>query len=114
MADRNYDEYFMNKGTTNNPKTTEEQPKRATKEHRRYIGKIKEHNGKNGPFQSIWADNNDPTSQYFQGELFFKDKDGKTFKVKQLGVGNVNEQTKARGFSNSIYLDLDSEYHVED
>lgn len=83
--------------------------------NKRYIGKVRNQNGKNGNFKKILVDNPDPNSEYNKGSLLWLDKaTGKTFLVKQFSVGGVSEQSLQKGFVESISIDLSSSYEVED
>lgn len=91
------------------------------KENRRYIGKIVEVESKNGVFDKITIDNIYPKTKdgepnkYFKGHLLFIDAEtGKHFKIKQIGLGGVSEKAKEWGATDSLYIDLDDEYHVDE
>ena len=82
-------------------------------EKRRYVGKVKEMEGKYGKFSNILIDNPDMASEYSKGSLIWIDKEsGKKFLVKSLALRGVHEDQLAKGFVNSIAIDLDNEYQV--
>lgn len=92
---------------------------------RRYVGIIRRVEGRNGAFDKIQFDNplkermNKDTNvveldPYWKGTLVWCDaKTGKQYKVKQLGLGGVNDASRGRGAVSSIFIDLDDSYHVE-
>ena len=89
--------------------------------NRRYVGKIREQNGQYGPFKKFLVDNPSPTNQdgtpnqYHKGVLLWCDQEtGKKYLVKSMSLKGVPEGAAQRGFVNSICLDLDNEYDVQD
>ena len=82
---------------------------------KRYIGKVKEYEGKYGPFKNILIDNPDMSSEFSKGSLIWIDKEsGKKYLVKQLAVKGVHEDALAKGFVNSLMIDLSNEYQVQE
>lgn len=89
--------------------------------NRRFVGKVKSYQGNYGTYQKIHIDNpnsenaDGSANKYHKGSLLWLDKEtGKLFVVKQFSVKNVSESAKQNGFSNSIAIDLDSQYDVEE
>lgn len=87
---------------------------------RRYIAKVKQFNGQNGPFQKILVDNPNPLNEdqtpnkYHTGVLLWCDNEtGKKYLVKSLSLGNVSQNASQRGFVQSVSIDLESEYDVQ-
>lgn len=95
-------------------------------ENRRYIGKVKQQTGAYGSFLKLLIDNPTPTrldkstnlqveDKYNKGVLIWCDNEtGKKYLIKQMSVRGVPEDAAAKGFTNSISLDLDNEYEVEE
>ena len=82
---------------------------------KRYIGKVKEMDGKFGKFSNILIDNPDMSNEYSKGSLIWIDKEsGKKYLVKQIAVKGVHEDALAKGFVNSIMIDLSNEYQVQE
>lgn len=93
---------------------------------RRFLGKIKEQQSKNGVFYKVVIDNPSPMrkekdseamveDKYNKGVLLWCDNEtGKKYLVKQLGLHGVGAEAAAKGFTNSISIDLDDTYQVED
>ncbi len=90
----------------------------------RFIGRIKARvcNGANGQFQKFtaWMDNpkannDDGTpNQYYKGCLIWIDAEtGQKFLVKQIELAGVNDAQKQKGFVNSLKINLEDGYHVE-
>lgn len=89
--------------------------------NRRFIGKVKQQQGKFGTFNKIYVDNPNPNNQdgtpnaYYKGSLIWVDQEtGKKYLVKQLSVRGVPQSALQKGFLQSISIDLDSEYEVQD
>ena len=89
--------------------------------NRRYVGKIVEQESVNGAFDKITIDNIYPKdkegepNKYFKGHLLWIDGEtGKHYKVKQMGMGGVSEASAKWGATDSIYVDLDDTYHVDE
>ena len=84
-------------------------------EKRRYVGKVKEQDGQYGKFSSILIDNPQPNSEYHKGNLLWLDAEsGKKYIVKQLSLRGVGEAASQNGFINSVSIDLDNDYQVEE
>jgi len=86
--------------------------------NRRYFGKIKVVKVKNGdPFYKIIIEDLYPKrkdgsiNKYYKGQLlWFDNKTKKYYQVKSCGVGGVKENDN--DYINSLFLDLDNDYHV--
>ncbi len=90
-------------------------------ENRRYLGKVKSQKGQYGDFLKILVDNPNPNNedgsanQYYKGSLIWLDATtGKKFLVKQISVRGVPEAAREKGFLQSITIDLDSSYEVQE
>lgn len=93
---------------------------------RRFIGKVRQQQGQFGAFLKLVIDNPTPTrldkdtnteveDPYNKGVLIWCDNEtGKKYLVKQLGVRGVSKEAAAKGFTNSISIDLDSEYEAQE
>lgn len=88
---------------------------------RRYVGKVKSQKGQYGDFLKIWVDNPNPNNEdgsgnkYYKGSLIWLDAEtGKKYLVKQLSVRGVPESAAKSGFLQSISIDLDSTYEVQE
>lgn len=92
----------------------------------KYIGKVKsqmfQKSDGSGSFSkmTIMIDNPEPANkdgspnQYHKGMLLWCDLEtGGTFQVKQMEVAGVSPDDASRGFTNSLRIDLGSEYHVK-
>ena len=89
--------------------------------NRRYVGKVKKQQGQFGEFLKVLIDNPNPknndgsANQYYKGSLLWLDAEtGKKYLVKQLSVRGVPEKSLQKGFTNSISIDLDSTYEVQE
>lgn len=94
--------------------------------NRRFLGKVKQQTGQFGAFLKLLIDNPTPTKidkatntevedTYNKGVLIWCDNEtGKKYLVKQMSVRGVSKEAAARGFTNSISIDLDSEYEVQE
>lgn len=89
--------------------------------NRRYVGKVRSQKGQYGDFLKILVDNPSPANedgtanQYYKGSLIWLDAEtGKKYLVKQLSVRGVPESARKSGFLQSISVDLDSSYEVEE
>lgn len=87
----------------------------------RYIAKIKEYATRNGNMQKILLDSLTPVNQdgtenqYHQGELIWNDKQtGKMYLIKQLAIRGASQKDAARGVVNSIAIDLNDPYQVQE
>lgn len=87
----------------------------------RYIAKIKEYATRNGNMQKILLDSLSPVNAdgtentYHKGELLWNDKEtGKMYLVKQLAIRGVSQQDASRGVVNSIAIDLNDPYQVQE
>lgn len=87
----------------------------------RYIAKIKEFATRNGNMQKILLDSISGQNQdgsentYHQGELIWNDKaTGKMYLVKQLAIRGASQKDAARGVVNSIAIDLNDPYQVQE
>ena len=81
---------------------------------RRYIGKVKEMDGKFGKFSNIVIDNPDISNEFSKGSLIWVDKEtGDKFLVKSLALRGIYEDALAKGFTNSVAIDLNNEYQVK-
>jgi hypothetical protein len=96
------------------------------KKNHRYLGKVKSQtfnkNDGTGSFNkmTVFVDNPDPANadgtpnKYHKGVLLWCDAEtGATYQVNQIDVAGVSQQDAGRGFTNSLRLDLGSEYHVK-
>lgn len=90
-------------------------------ENRRYLGKVKGQKGQYGDFFKILVDNPMPNNEdgtpntYNKGCLIWLDAaTGKKYLVKQLSVRGVSDQARDKGFVQSITIDLDSTYEVQE
>jgi hypothetical protein len=88
-------------------------------ENRRYVAKVKKNSGQYGDFLKILVDNPNPSNEdgsanpYYKGSLIWLDATtGKKYQVKSLSVRGVPEASAAKGFLQSISIDLDSSYEV--
>lgn len=89
--------------------------------NRRYVGKVKSQKGQYGDFLKILVDNPNPANedgsanQYYKGSLIWLDAlTGKKFLVKQISVRGVPDSAREKGFLQSISIDLDSTYEVQE
>lgn len=89
--------------------------------NRRYVGKVKSQKGQYGDFLKILVDNPNPANedgsanQYYKGSLIWLDTlTGKKFLVKQISVRGVPDSAREKGFLQSISIDLDSTYEVQE
>jgi len=94
---------------------------KENKANRRFIGKVKTHQGQFGEFQKILVDNPTPKNQdgsvnkYYRGSLVWLDHEsGKKFLVKQLSFRGVSEQAAEKGFTSSVSIDLDNDFDVQE
>ena len=93
---------------------------------RRFIGKVRQQQGQFGTFLKLFIDNPAPTKldkatntqvadPYNKGVLLWLDNEtGKKYLVKQLSVRGVSQKAQQQGFTNSVSIDLDSEYEVQE
>lgn len=93
---------------------------------RRFLGKVRSQQGQYGAFLKIMIDNPSPTKldattntmvpdKYNKGVLLWLDNEtGKKYLVKQIAVRGVSPEAQAKGFTNSVSIDLDSEYEVQE
>ena len=92
----------------------------------RFIGKVKSvmltNKTTNEQFQKStvmldnpYAQNADNTpNQYYKGHLTWFDAATNThYLVKQIELSNVDDASRGRGFTNSLKIDLGSEYNVQ-
>lgn len=92
----------------------------------KYIGKVKaqtfQKNDGSGSFNkmTVMIDNPEPANadgspnQYHKGMLLWCDSEtGAMYQVKQMEVAGISEKDAANGFTNSLRVDLGSEYHVK-
>lgn len=98
----------------------------AKNANRRFLGKVKQQTGQYGAFLKLFIDNPKPTKldkstnqevedKYNKGVLIWCDNEtGKKYLVKQLSVRGVSKEAQAKGFTNSVSIDLDNEYEVEE
>lgn len=94
--------------------------------NRRFLGKVKQQQGQYGAFLKLLIDNPSPTKidkatntevedKYNKGVLLWCDNEtGKKYLIKQMSVRGVSDEAKQKGFTNSISIDLDSEYEVQE
>ena len=93
----------------------------------RYVGKIKNvqrtnsSTGEQFNKSLVFVDNPHPAAAdgkpnpYHKGSLLWYDiATRKYYKIKQLDLAGVSDNDKERGFTNSLRIDLGSQYHVED
>ena len=95
--------------------------KKDANPNRRYIGKVRTQKGQYGDFQKILVDNPLPNNedgtpnQYHVGILLWLDQaTGKKYLVKGFSVRGAPKGAQAKGFHNSISIDLDSAYEVQE
>lgn len=93
---------------------------------RRFLGKVRQQQGQHGAFLKLLIDNPSPTKldkstntlvedKYNKGVLLWCDNEtGKKYLVKQMSVRGVSQEAQAKGFTNSVSIDLDSEYEVKE
>ena len=83
--------------------------------NRRYVGKVKEMEGKYGKFANLLIDNPDMSSEYSKGSLIWIDKEtGKKFLVKSFNINAAPDFLLEKGFTQSVVLNLDNEYQVSE
>jgi len=94
--------------------------------NRRYVGKVREQQGQYGAFSKVQIDNPTPTKldkstntqvqdPYHKGMLLWLDHEtGKKYLVKQLSVRGVSEAARNAGFLQSLSIDLDNSYEVQE
>lgn len=99
---------------------------KENKPNRRFIAKVRQQQGAYGAFLKICIDNPSPTKidkstntevadPYNKGVLLWCDNEtGKKYLVKQLSVKGVTEEAQQKGFTNSVSIDLDNEYEVQE
>ena len=91
----------------------------------RYLGKIKnatfqnKTSGESFNKQSIMVDNPNQVNadgtpnQYYKGSLMWFDAaTGQYYQVKQIDIAGASANDQARGFTNSLRIDLGNAYHV--
>lgn len=90
-------------------------------ESRRFLGKVKSQKGQFGDFLKILIDNPLPNKEdgtpdpYNKGCLIWLDSaTGKKYLVKQISVRGVSDSAREKGFLQSISIDLDSSYEVQE
>lgn len=93
---------------------------------RRFLGKVRQMQGQHGAFLKLYIDNPTPTKldkatntqvpdTYNKGFLLWCDNEtGKKYIIKQMSVRGVSNDAQQKGFTNSVSIDLDSEYEVQD
>lgn len=93
---------------------------------RRFLGKVKQQSGQYGAFLKLFIDNPKPRKldkstnvevddPYNKGLLIWCDNEtGKKYLVKQLSVRGVSQEAASKGFTNSVSIDLDNSYEVEE
>lgn len=95
----------------------------AQKPNRRYLGKVRTTNTKNGVMQKIYMDNlnhvnaDQTPNKYYKGALIWADAEtGKNYHVKQMSFWVPKEGMSAeniqKGYSCFITLNLDDNYEV--
>ena len=83
-------------------------------EDRRYLGKIMSKDGPYGSYKSISMDNHAPDNPRNEGALVWVDKKtGQSYQVKSISIKGVSDASKERGWENSIAIDLENSYHVD-
>lgn len=98
-----------------------EETKKGT---RRYIGKVRNMNGNNGPYQKIYLDNlnelnpDGTPNTYYKGNLvWFDQATGERFLVKQISFTVPREGMKAdqlqKGFVSFITINVEDEFDVD-
>lgn len=96
------------------------EPKKAD---RRYLGKIRNINGKNGNYQKIMMDNlknvnaDGTPNQFYKGALVWADAvTGKNYQVKQLSFwtpkDGMSQANLDKGFSCFVTLNLEDDFEV--
>lgn len=91
--------------------------------NRRYLGKIRNMNGSNGPYQKIYMDNLEPTNKdgtpntNYKGALIWADVEtGKNYLVKQMSFwipkDGMHPKAVEKGYSCFITLNLNDDYEV--
>lgn len=90
-------------------------------ENRRYVAKVKQQTGANGNFLKILVDNPNPknedgsANQYYKGSLIWLDAaTGKKYLIKTISVRGVAKAASDKGFLQSLSIDLDSTYEVQE
>ena len=93
---------------------------------RRFLGKVRQQQGQYGAFLKLLIDNPLPSKldkstntmvqdPYNKGVLLWLDNEtGKKYVVKQLSVRGVSKEAQSKGFTNSVSIDLDNEYEVQE
>lgn len=87
----------------------------------RFIGKIQELSSDSGQYYQIWLDNVNPqnsdgsSNQYYKGNLVWFDQEtGKRYIVKRLALRKPSEAQANKGATNSIMIDLENSYYVDE
>lgn len=93
----------------------------------RFIGKVRQKTHKNRETGEAFTkltilinnpnpENDDGTpNKYFKGALVWMDAEtGKNYQIKQLSLAGVTEGDSEKGFLNSLKIDLDDEYQVQE
>ena len=85
----------------------------------RYIAKVKTVETKYGAMYKVDVENPYPTNkdgqpnQYYKGNLIWVDaQTGKQYVVKQATLKGVSDTAREKGYTNSICIDLGSDYDV--
>lgn len=93
------------------------------KQNRRYIGKVRNTQTKNGVMQKIYMDNlnhqnaDGSANQYYKGALIWADAEtGKNYHVKQMSFwvpkNGMTQENLNKGYTCFITLNLDDGYEV--
>lgn len=89
--------------------------------NKRFIGKLRERTGANGDYIVLLVDNPNPekadgsADPYYKGNLIWFDQEtGLYYKVKQVALRNPSEKGAEHGDINSLMIDLDNAYHVDE
>lgn len=101
--------------------------KKPKNENDRYIAKVKvkeftnSQTGAKFEKLTVWVDNPFPENKdgspnnYYKGALIWLDaQTGKYYQVVQLDLTNTSSADQERGFTNSLKIDLGSQYHVKE
>jgi len=95
------------------------------KKKKRWIGKLRNMNHQNGPYQKIYLDNVNTNNKdgspnnYYKGSLIWFDQEtGKRFLVKQLGFTLPKDGMKAnfvqQGYILYVTIDLEDKFDSEE
>lgn len=87
--------------------------------NKRYVGKVQNIQGQYGVFKKILVNNphqlqkdGTPNTYYKGSLLWFDTETNQYYQVKQLSLGGVGQHDLAKGFSESVSIDLGDQYQV--